>query len=145
MSTANQRLSNAFVFKAGALSILGAVLANLIARFGLGLVLPLTPDFQPFSYGAISFFTIMFTVIGVVVLWVVNRLFANPLKIYNVIGIGAFFISLMPNLAGAANPAAMPMGGNASDYLLLIIFHVVAAIAFLGVLNGLSRAELARS
>jgi hypothetical protein len=48
-------------------------------------------------------------------------------------------VSLISNLAGAANPSSMPMGGTGSDYLVLIIFHVVAAVAFLGVLNALAR------
>lgn len=141
MAETKQRLSNSFVLRAGAVSVVAAVLANVLARFLLGLIVPLSPDFQPFGYGPIIFFTVMFTVIGVLVLWVVNRLFANPLKVYNIVGIVAFFISLAPNLAGAANPAAMPMGGKGSDYLILILFHAVAAIAFLGALNRLSRSR----
>lgn len=70
---------------------------------------------------------------------VVNRVAANPLRTYNIIGVIAFFVSLIPNLAGAANPAAMPMGGSGTDYLILIIFHIVAAVAFLGVLNVVAR------
>ncbi|MCX8063384.1 MAG: DUF6069 family protein [Anaerolineales bacterium] len=139
MAKANGRLSNSFIFRAGAISVVVAVLANVLARFVIGLFVPLTPDFQPFGYGPIVFFTVMFTVIGVIVLWVVNRLLPNPMRIYNVIGVVAFFISLAPNLAGAANPTAMPMGGKGSDYLILIVFHVVAAIAFLVTLNRLHR------
>lgn len=139
MAAGKGRLSNRFIFQAGALSILAAVLANVLARGVLGLLIPLTPDFQPFGYAPIVFFTVIFTVIGVVVLWVVNRLFANPLRVYNVIGVIAFFLSLAPNLAGAANPTAMPMGGKGSDYLILILFHLVAAIAFLVTLNRLHR------
>ncbi|MCS7249033.1 MAG: DUF6069 family protein [Anaerolineales bacterium] len=136
-----QRLSNSSVLRAGAIAVVVAVLANILARFLLGLVVPLTPDFQPFSYGAIVFFTVLFTVAGVVVFWVVSRFVSNPLRVYNIVGVVAFFLSLAPNLAGAANPSAMPMGGKGSDYLLLILFHIVAAVAFLGTLNRLSRAQ----
>lgn len=139
MSEARQKFSNAFILRAGGIAIAAAVLANILTRLVLGLLVPLSADFQPFSYGAIIFFTVMFTVVGVIVFWVVNRLASNPLKVYNVIGIVAFFLSLVPNLAGAANPAAMPMGGKGSDYLTLILFHVVAAVAFLGALNRMKR------
>ncbi len=139
MIDSNRRFPNAFLLKAGLFSLIGAVFANILARFVLGLLMPLTPDFQPFSYGAITFFTVMFTAIGVIVLWVVNRLVSSPLRVYNLIGVIAFFLSLAPNLMGAANPAAMPMGGKGGDYLLLIVFHVVAAIAFLGILNVMAR------
>ncbi len=139
MSEARQKFSNAFILRAGGIAIAAAVLANILTRLVLGLLVPLSADFQPFSYGAIIFFTVMFTVVGVIVFWVVNRLASNPLKVYNVIGIVAFFLSLVPNLAGAANPSAMPMGGKGSDYLTLILFHVVAAVAFLGALNLMKR------
>lgn len=118
---------------------MAAVAANIIVRLILGALMPLAPDFQPFGLGPIITFTVVFTLIGVGVLALVNRRSANPLKTYNVIGIIAFFVSILPNLAGAANPSAMPMGGNGTDYLILIIFHVVAAVSFLGVLNLVAR------
>ncbi|RCK74658.1 MAG: hypothetical protein ANABAC_1375 [Anaerolineae bacterium] len=139
MNQSDTRLKQSAILKVGLGAMLAAVLANLLARFILGLLFPLSPDFQPFSYGAIVFFTVGFTLIGVIVLWVVFRLFANPLKVYNILAVVAFFFSLIPNFLGAANPSAMPMGGNSRDYLILILFHIVAAAAFLGVLNALSR------
>lgn len=133
------RLSNATLLRAGGIAVLAAVVANVAARFLLGAIVQLSPDFMPLTLGPIIAFTLLFTLIGVVVLLVVNRVAANPLKTYNIIAIIAFFVSLIPNLAGAANPLAMPMGGTSADYLILIIFHVVAAVAFLGVLNVLLR------
>jgi hypothetical protein len=140
MSTiAQTRLSNATLLRAGGAGVLAAVAANVVVRLILGAVVPLSPDFMPFTLGPIIAFTLLFTLIGVAVLAIVNRVAANPLRTYNIIGVIAFFVSLIPNLAGAANPSSMPMGGTGSDYLVLIIFHVVAAVAFLGVLNALAR------
>lgn len=140
MSTlAQTRLSNATLLRAGGAAVLAAVVANVVTRLLLGAVVPLSPDFMPFTPGPIIAFTLLFTLIGVGVLAVVNRVAANPLRTYNIIGVIAFFVSLIPNLAGAANPAAMPMGGSGTDYLILIIFHIVAAVAFLGVLNVVAR------
>ncbi len=133
------RLTNATLLRAGGAAVLAAVVANVVARLILGAIVPLSPDFMPFTPGPIIAFTLLFTLIGVGVLAIVNRVAANPLRTYNIIGVIAFFVSLLPNLAGAANPSAMPMGGSGTDYLILIIFHIVAAVAFLGVLNVLAR------
>ncbi|MFQ3632343.1 DUF6069 family protein [Roseiflexus sp.] len=140
MSTpAQTRLSNRTLLRAGGAAVAAAVAANIVTRLILGAIVPLSPDFMPFALGPIITFTLLFTLIGVGVLAVVNRVVANPLRTYNIIGVIAFFVSLIPNLAGATNPSAMPMGGSGTDYLILIIFHIAAAVAFLGVLNVLAR------
>lgn len=140
MSTiAQTRLSNATLLRAGGAAVLAAVVANVVARLILGAIVPLSPDFMPFTLGPIIAFTLLFTLIGVGILAAVNRIAANPLRAYNIIGVIGFIVSIIPNLAGAANPSAMPMGGSGTDYLILIIFHIVAAVAFLGVLNVLAR------
>lgn len=142
MNTTNlnsQRLPGTLILRAGGLSILAAIAANVVARLVTGALIPLDPAFQPFSYGAIIFFTLMFTLIGVGVLALINRIFANPLRLYNIVGAAALVISILPNFAAAANPSMMPMGGAGSNYLTLILFHIVAAAAFLGTLNILAK------
>jgi hypothetical protein len=140
MSTpTNTRLSTPNLLKSGSAAVLAAVIANIIARFLLAALVPLSPGFPPLSLGPIITFTVIFTVIGVGVFALVNRLSAHPLKLYNILGIVAFFVSILPNLAAQANPAARPMGGNGPEYLTLIFFHVVAAIVFLSVLNFFAR------
>ena len=138
-SNSPQRLSTATLLKAGGAGILAAVLANIVTRFLLGALLPLSPDFPPHGLASILIFTIVFCGIGVIVLAVVNRVASQPLKVYNILAIVALFLSIVPNLAGAANPSAMPMGGASTDYLVLIIFHFVAAAAYLVTLNAVAR------
>jgi len=138
-ATQNTRFSATQVLRFGGVAILAAVLANVLARLLLGALIPLSSEFMPFALGSIVLFTLAFTLVGVGVLALVNRLSSQPLRLYNWIGVVAFFLSLLPNLAGAANPAALPMGGAGRDYLVLIIFHVVAAAAFLATLNFLAR------
>lgn len=140
MSTpVSTRLSTSRLLKAGGAAVLAAVSANVIARLLLGALVSLSPSFQPFTLGAIITFTVMFTAVGVAVLAVINRLAATPLRTYNIIAVAAFVLSILPNLAGGANPTAMPMGGSGADYLILILFHVVAAAGFLGALNYVAR------
>lgn len=139
--TKNVRFPTAKVLRFGGTAVVVAVIANVLTRLLLGALIPLNPDFMPFTLGPIIFFTIFFTLIGLGVLVLINRLSSNPLRLYNWIGVVAFFISLLPNLVGAVNPEVMPMGGTGRDYLLLIIFHIVAASAFLGTLNLLARRQ----
>jgi hypothetical protein len=135
----NHKLATPLLLKAGGVGILAAVVAVVITRLILGIIFPLPTDFQPLSYGALIFFTVLFTVLGVAVLVVVNRFAKNTLKTYNIVAVVAFFVSLIPDFAGAANPTVMPMGGESSSYLILILFHVVAAIAYLAAVNFLVR------
>jgi hypothetical protein len=135
----NKRLSTSTFFQAGGMALLAAVTANLIARWLLGLFLPLAPDFQPFGYLAIIFFTTFYCLVGLGILALLNRFTANPLKIFNIVAIVGFIVTLLPNLGGVANPSAMPMGGGSSDYLILLVFHLVAIVSYLGVLNYVAR------
>lgn len=91
MSTiAQTRLSNATLLRAGGAGVLAAVAANVVVRLILGAIVPLSPDFMPFTLGPIIAFTLLFTLIGVGVLAIVNRVAANPLRTYNIIGVIAF-------------------------------------------------------
>lgn len=135
----NNRLSLSSLLKAGGAGVLTAILANVITRLLLGALILLPVNFQPFGYGPIIAFTTVFTLIGVGVLILVNRMFQHPIKVYNRVSVAAFFVSLLPNLAGAVNPEAMPMGGSGENYLTLILFHVVAAVAYLTTVNLMAR------
>ncbi len=134
-----QKLTTKTVWKAGGLGILAAVVTVVITRIILGFFITLASDFQPFGYGALIFFTVFFTVIGVLVLAIVNRFARDTLRTYNIVAVIAFFISLVPDILGAANPSATPMGGESAFYLILIIFHVVAAIAYLLTVNYVAK------
>lgn len=65
MSTlAQTRLSNATLLRAGGAAVLAAVVANVVTRLLLGAVVPLSPDFMPFTPGPIIAFTLLFTLIA---------------------------------------------------------------------------------
>jgi len=130
------------IFKAGGMAVIAATIANFLTRLILGFVMPLSSEFPPFQYSSIIFFTVTFTVIGWIVLAVVNRFTANPMKIYNPLAIAAGLASIIPNLALVLDPS--PMAANMPDasganFGILIVFHVVAAITYLVTLNRLVR------
>jgi len=139
-SPSSQRLPGKQLLMIGLAATAAALAATLLARLVVGLFVPLNPLFPPFSYGSIAFFTVLFCLVGVGIFALVNRLARNPLRTFNIIAVIGFFVTLLPDLAGMANPAAFPYpGASASSFVILILFHIVAAIAFLWVLNNLAR------
>ena len=146
MSVANStpsqspRLPGKRVLTIGLTATAAALVATLLARFILGLFVPLAPDFLPFSYGSIAFFTILFCLIGVGIFAMINRLSRQPLRTFNIVAVVGFFATLLPDLAGMANPAGFPFpGGSVGNFAILIFFHVVAAVVFLWVLNRMAK------
>lgn len=134
------RLPGRRVLTIGLAATAAALVATLLARFIIGLFVPLAPEFPPFSYGSIAFFTILFCLIGVGIYALINRLAKNPLRTFNIAAVIGFFVSILPDLAGMANPAGLPFpGGSVSNFAILIFFHVVAAVAFLWVLNSMAK------
>ena len=139
MSVPSKHLSTPQLLKAGGAAILAAVILNVLTRLVLGAILPLDPNFPPFTYGPIIIFSALFTLVGVGVLALVNRFASDTLKVYNVVGLIALVVSCIPNVLAALNLTPMPMGGVGSDYLILIVFHVMGAVGFLGALNFFAR------
>lgn len=138
--TSSQKLPGKRVMTIGLTATAAALVATLLARFIIGLFVPLAPEFPPFSYGSIAFFTILFCLIGVGIFALINRLARQPLRTFNIVAVIGFFVTLLPDLAGMANPAGFPFpGGSVSNFAILIFFHVVAAVAFLWVLNSMAK------
>ena len=127
--------------RAALASVAAAVVANLIAFFVISAVIDLPPGFQPLSVGAITFFTIIGTGLGALVFrWLAGRS-ANPARSYTIVAVIALIVSILPNLAAAMNPAMFPFpGGTATAFLVLTMFHVIAAAVSVAVLLRLSRA-----
>lgn len=120
---------------AGLASVAAAVAANLIA-FALARVLfDLPANFPPLSAGAIAFFTILGTGAGALVFAWLSRRSATPFKTYRAVAVFALILSIIPNILAAFNPAMFPFpGGTATGFLVLTLFHVIAAVVSVVVL-----------
>jgi low temperature requirement protein LtrA len=130
------KLSTSRIWTTGMLAVAAAIVANVIARAILIPLLGLAPDFRPFGYSAIAMFTAMGTILGLVVFWIISRRSAAPFKTFNIVAAVAGVLSIIPNIGAMLNPAAAPFPGTAVDYAVLIIFHLIAAVVFVGVLNA---------
>ena len=95
------------------------VLAGAIAALPLGLLLGLA-------------FTTPITLIG--------RRARRPIRTFRIVALVALVVSILPNLSLMANPAGAPFPGATSQgFGLLIVFHVVAAVAAVATLTTLAR------
>ena len=144
MSTIAKKVSNGVnrskLPMAGLASVAAAVAANLLAFFLIRALVDLPADFMPLSVGAITFFTILGTGLGALVFaWLAGRS-AAPFRVYRNVAVVAFVVSIIPNVLAALNPAMFPFpGGTAAAFLVLILFHGVAAVVSVAVLFRLAR------
>lgn len=124
----------------GLLAVVVAVVANLIVRAIVFAIWDLPAEFPPLQVGAIAFLTAVGLIAATAVFAVVARVASRPIRTYRIIGVVAFIVSILPNLGLAANPSAAPFpGGSSLTFLVLVIFHVVAAAIAIGLLTTLTR------
>lgn len=125
---------------AGAASVAAAVVANLVAFFIARAVFDLPAGFPPLSVGAISFLTILGTGLGALVFAWLSRRSATPFRTYRLVAVIALVLSILPNFMAAANPAMFPFpGGTATAFLVLVLFHIIAAVVSVVVLLRMAR------
>lgn len=125
----------------GPLTVVTAVVVNLIVRAIMLSLLPIAPEFPPFGIGAIAAFTAIGTALAVIAFAVVNAVSGRPIRTYWIVAAVAFFVSIIPNLVSAANPNALPMpfpGATTTAFLALIVLHVAAAVVSVGMLTTLT-------
>ena len=144
MTTMNKQAANGIdrrkLLVASLASIAAAVAANLVAFFIARAMFDLPADFPPLSVGAITFFTVLGTGLGALVFALLVRRSAAPVRTYWIIAIVALMLSILPNFLAAANPVLFPFpGGTATAFLVLTLFHVIAAVVSVVVLTRMSR------
>jgi hypothetical protein len=130
-STQPAKLTGKQIAVNGLLAIGVALGLNVVARFILGALVTIPADFPPMQIPAIIFFTVLYGIGATVVYWLINRLANNPQRIWLIVVIVGFIVTALPNLMLAANPAAAPFpGGTTQLFSLLLVYHVLAGLAY---------------
>lgn len=125
---------------AGLASVAAAVVANIVAFVIARAVFDLPADFPPLSVAAITFFTLIGTGLGALVFAWLSRRSAAPFRTYRIVAVVALVLSIIPNILAVFNPAMFPFpGGTATAFLVLVLFHVIAAVVSVTVLFRLAR------
>lgn len=124
---------------AGVLTVIAAVIANLLVRALLFILFALPTDFPPLDWPRVAVLTTLGVGAGAIVFGVIARRSARPARTFRRVAAVAFVLSILPNLALAANPGAAPFpGASATGFLTLIVFHVVAAVISVALLPCLT-------
>ncbi len=129
----------------GIVTIVVAVVANLIVRWLLMAVLPISPEFPPFGVSAIAMFTTIGVILATLVYWVITKMSYTPVRTFRIVAVIALVISILPNILAAINPAAMPMqfpGATGPAFGALIVLHIVAAVICMTVLPAVAKPEV---
>lgn len=129
------------IWLAGLLGMVGAVAVNLIVRAILFAVLPLPVEFPPFQAGAIVMLTGIGALLAAVVYALIARFTSRPVTVFRWVALVALILSILPNLALAANPTAIPFpfpGASGLAFGVLIVFHVAAALVSVLILTGMT-------
>ena len=120
-------------------SVAAAVAANLVALLLVRAVVDLPDGFPPLTATAVAAFTLLGTGLGALVYAWLRRRSATPARTYIRVAVVALILSVIPNFLAMANPAMFPFpGGNATAFLVLTLFHVIAAAVSVAVLLRLA-------
>ena len=115
--------------RAGVLTVVAAVVANVVVRALLFNLFDLPADFPPLQPARVAFLTVLGVGAAAIAFAIIARRSERPAYTFSRIATVAFVLSILPNLALAFNPEAAPFAGaSATGFLILIVFHVVAAV-----------------
>ncbi len=124
------------LLSASILSVVGAAVANAILFFIVNAFYDIPEGFLPLSLVPILLLTVVGTSLGALVFWFLSRRSSTPSRTYIIVAAIALIVSIIPNILSAMNPTAMPFPFPAvsSAFLVLILFHVVAAVVSVWIL-----------
>ena len=139
VETTPARIPAGRIWRAGLIAIVASVAANLLIRWVLLLIFDISPEFPPFYAAPIALLTAIGGLLATVTYWIITRVSKRPVRTFWIVAIIALLISLLPDLASAMSPESVPVPGvTATAFLLLMIFHVVAAVVDVLVLTRMS-------
>lgn len=129
------------ILRAGAVAIGGSVVANVVLLLILTPLLGLSSAFPPFNIGPVAFFTAFYTLLATVLFWLLARFTRQPVRLFVILAVVGLVVTAIPNFALAANPAGAPFPGAASDFLILLLFHLPPFAITVWALTNLTRAQ----
>jgi hypothetical protein len=120
----------------GPLTILAAIVANVIIQQIAVAVLQPDPAFMPLTFAIPIVFTLLGVLGAVIVYAVVGRLSRNPIQLFQRVALVTLVVSFIPDilmLITGFNP-----GTTAANVAVLMLMHVVAWAIAVGMLTRLA-------
>jgi hypothetical protein len=128
------------IWRVGLAAIMASVLANLLVLALVVNLVNVPADFPPLTAAPIALFTGVGVAAAVVVFALIARYAQRPIRTFWIVAVIALLVSIVPNILTALNPASAPFpGATAAGFLVLIVFHVVAAAICVPMLTSLTR------
>jgi Family of unknown function (DUF6069) len=123
------------IIPVGALTIVLAVIANLVVQAIGRRVVDISPAFEPLaSAQPIIIFTAIGVGVGVAVFALIVRRSPRPLTLFRSVATAALIVSLIPDLL--LIPGVIPSPGvSVGAVVILLVMHVVAYLITVGVLT----------
>jgi hypothetical protein len=127
------------LFMVGMLTIVAALVANLVVRSLAFAIWPISPDFLPLQVGSICFFTVVLVGGDVLVYALVVRFSRHPVRTYTMIALIALLLSLVPPVMLFFNPdTRMLPGVTPLAASILMVIHIVDALIAIVLLTRLA-------
>ncbi|GHO47746.1 DUF6069 family protein [Ktedonospora formicarum] len=120
---------NLRTFIVGVLTVVAALVANLVIRALAFAIWPISPIFLPLKITSIGAFTIVLVGGSALIYMLVSRFSRQPTRIFTCIALIALLLSCVPNALLFLNPdTRMWPGITPLAITILIVLHVVDAI-----------------
>ena len=128
VSQTHQPLAFSRIALYGLIAIVGSIALNLVIRaIGMTFV-DVSPEFEPLGEAAPTIvFTTVLVFLAVIVFAIVDRVAANPVRVFNIIALVALALSVIPDLGLLLRPDQVPFGGiTAGAVAIMILIHIAA-------------------
>lgn len=137
-SQAAERVTFTRLLWIGPLTIIAAIVANVVVQqLAIAMLRP-DPQFIPLTLGATIAFTLIGVLGAVIVFGLVGRFARRPIWLFQRIAWVTLLVSLIPDvLLGISG--FMP-GATTANVVVLMLMHIVAGVISIGMLSRLARA-----
>ena len=122
----------------GPLTIVAAVIVNLLIRTIAVAVLQPDPQFPPFMPPITATFTVIGVLGAVIAYAIIGRAARSPIRLFRRVALIALLVSLIPDVLVAITGS--PPGATVANAIVLMLMHTAAWAISVGMLTRLARA-----
>ena len=127
------------IWLGGLVTIVLAVIGNLILLWVANLLLTIPPEFEPLGPLRISIFTVVFVLGGIIVYAILAAKAEHPIRTYQRVAWIFLIVSFIPDIAMLFGD--FMAGATITAVVVLMLTHVVAGLTAIYVLPAMTQAK----
>lgn len=139
LTSAPKEVDSSRIWLGGLITIVLAVVGNLLLVWLAKMVVAVDPAFQPLQLMRVAIFTVVGVLGGVIVYAVLAAKAKHPIRTYQRIAWGVLILSFLPDI-GLYFSDFMP-GTTVTAVVILMLAHVVAGLIAIYVLPALTKVK----